>query len=139
VWVIDATGGPLTKISDHEEGDNSHPKIWLAPASGGAPSRLAADGLDLIPLQMRWAEGGKAMYFETGVRGTSQLYRVGLAARRASLVTSGDRTYRFVDLSDKALESALWREEQHFQLHRWIRTPYLKPGRLVRRCLRTQS
>ena len=56
VWVISAEGGPLTKISDHDESDNSprwspdgktiaftsvklhdrdHPKIWLAPATGG--------------------------------------------------------------------------------------------------------
>ena len=53
VWVIDANGGPLTKISDHASGDNSprwspdgqtiaflssvpekaHPKIWLAPSA----------------------------------------------------------------------------------------------------------
>lgn len=120
VWVIDADGGPLTKISDHEEGDNSprwspdgqtiaftssvpdtaHPKIWLAASAGGGASRLAADGLDLIPSALRWAEKGRALYFETGVRGTSQLYRVDLAARRASPVTSGDRTVRFVDISE---------------------------------------
>src|SRR5262249_37791827 len=83
VWVIDANGGALTKISDHETGDNSprwspdgqtiafvssvpekaHPKIWLASAAGGGASRLAAGGLDVIPSQLRWAEGGKALYF----------------------------------------------------------------------------
>ncbi len=69
VWVISADGGALTKVSDHDESDNSprwspdgktiayvgvvqqrdHPKIWLAPASGGAASELAVNGLDLIP------------------------------------------------------------------------------------------
>src|SRR5207342_2824189 len=69
VWVISAAGGALTKISDHTSGDNSprwspdgqtiaflssvpeksHPKIWLASSSGGAASRLAAEGVDLIP------------------------------------------------------------------------------------------
>src|SRR5205085_11098588 len=54
----------LTKISDHDEADNQprwspdgkwiaftgevherdHPKIWLAPATGGAASVLAANG-----------------------------------------------------------------------------------------------
>jgi dipeptidyl aminopeptidase/acylaminoacyl peptidase len=122
VWVVDANGGPLTKISDHTSGDNSprwspdgqtiaflssvpetaHPKIWLAPGAGGAPSRLAADGLDLIPAALRWAEGGRALYFETGVKGTSQLYRVDLATRRAGPVTSGGRTVRAVDINDKA-------------------------------------
>jgi dipeptidyl aminopeptidase/acylaminoacyl peptidase len=121
VWVIDATGGPLTKISDHETGDNSprwspdgrtiaflsavpeksHPKIWLAPAAGGAPSRLAIDGLDLIPSGLRWAADGRALYFETGVKGTSQLYRADLTARRAAAVTAGDRTVHLVDVSDK--------------------------------------
>ena len=122
VWVIDANGGPLTKISDHESGDNSprwspdgrtiaflssvpeksHPKIWLAPSAGGAASRLAADGVDLIPGGLRWAEDGKAIYFETGFKGTSQLFRVDLAARKAAAVTTGDRTVHLVDISEPA-------------------------------------
>jgi dipeptidyl aminopeptidase/acylaminoacyl peptidase len=120
VWVIEANGGPLTKISDHATGDNSprwspdgqtiafissvpeksHPRIWLAPGRGGAASRPAADGVDLIPSGLRWAEAGRALYFETGVKGTSQLYRVDLAARRAAAVTSGERTVHFVDISE---------------------------------------
>ena len=121
VWVIDANGGPLTKVSDHSTGDNSprwspdgqtiafvssvpetaHPKIWLAPSTGGAASKLAADGLDLIPGALRWADGGRALYFETGVKGTSHLYRVDLAARRVAPVTSGERTVRFADINEK--------------------------------------
>ena len=121
VWTIDATGGPLTKISDHRTGDNSprwspdgqtiaflssvpeksHPRIWLASSGGGSASRLAADGIDLIPTGLRWAEGGKALYFETGYRGTSQLFRVDLAARKAAAVTAGDRTVHLVDLNDR--------------------------------------
>ena len=122
VWVVDAAGGQPAKVSDHASGDNSprwspdgqtiafissvpetaHPKIWLAASAGGAMSRLAADGLDLIPGALRWAEGGRALYFETGVKGTSQLYRVDLAARRAAAVTSGERTVRQVDISEQA-------------------------------------
>jgi dipeptidyl aminopeptidase/acylaminoacyl peptidase len=123
VWVVDAGGvdQTLTKISDHPTADTSprwspdgqtiaflsavpeksHPKIWLAPASGGAPSRLAAEGLDSIPTALRWAEGGKALYFETGYHGTTRLYRVDVAARRAAPVTSGDRTVHLVDVSDR--------------------------------------
>ena len=120
VWVIDTNGGSLTKISDHPTADNSprwspdgqtiaflssvpeksHPKIWLAPASGGA-ARLAADGIDLIPANLRWAADRQSLYFETGYRGTSQLFRVDLAARKATQVTSGDRTVRAVDISEK--------------------------------------
>jgi dipeptidyl aminopeptidase/acylaminoacyl peptidase len=120
VWVMDAAGGPLTKISDHGTADNSprwspdgttiafvsavpeksHAKIWLAPSSGAAASRLAAEGLDVLPSALRWAEGGKALYFETGYHGTTQLYRVDVASRRAAPVTSGDRTYHAMDISD---------------------------------------
>ncbi len=121
VWVVDAAGGPLTKISDHDSADGSprwspdgstiaflssvpqksHPKIWLAPATGGAASRLAADVLDLIPTALRWAEGGKALYFESGFHGTAQLFRVDVASRRVAAVTAGDRTVHLADVSDR--------------------------------------
>ncbi len=126
--MVDRGGGPLTKISDHATRrqlaalvartarrsrflssvpEKSHPKIWLADArlalssSKGAPSRLAADGVDLIPGGLRWAEGGRALYFETGFKGTNQLFRVDLAARRAAPVTSGDRTVHLVDINER--------------------------------------
>jgi dipeptidyl aminopeptidase/acylaminoacyl peptidase len=121
VWVVDANGGPLTKISDHATADTSprwspdgqtiafisavpektHPKIWLASSAGGGASRLAADGLDVIPTALRWAEGGKALYFESGFKGTTQLFRVDVAARRAAPMTSGDRTVHLFDVSEK--------------------------------------
>jgi dipeptidyl aminopeptidase/acylaminoacyl peptidase len=120
VWTIDANGGPLTKISDHREADTSprwspdgqtiaflsavpeksHPRIWLASSNGGGASRTAADNVDLIPSALRWAERGKALYFETGFHGTTQLYRVDLAARRAAAITSGDRTVHLADVSE---------------------------------------
>jgi dipeptidyl aminopeptidase/acylaminoacyl peptidase len=94
VWVIGAEGGPLTKISDHDEADNQprwspdgkrlaftgelhdrdHPKIWLAAATGGAPSVLAANGLDLIPGGLEWTGDGKSLYFETGVKGENHCF-----------------------------------------------------------------
>jgi dipeptidyl aminopeptidase/acylaminoacyl peptidase len=80
--------------------EKSHPRIWLAPSSGGAASRTAADNVDLIPGGLRWAADGRALYFETGVRGASQLYRVDLAARRAAAVTSGERTVHLVDVHE---------------------------------------
>jgi dipeptidyl aminopeptidase/acylaminoacyl peptidase len=121
VWVVDAAGGSLTKISDHAQADNSprwspdgqtiaflsavpeksHPKIWLA-ASAGGPARLAVDGLDLIPSALRWAADGRSLYFETGAKGTTHLYRADLASRSVAPVTGGDRTVRFADVSDKA-------------------------------------
>ena len=126
VWVIDASGGAPTKISDHEEADTSprwspdgrtiaflsavpeksHPRIWLAPSTGGAPSKTAADGVDLIPTALRWAEGGRALYFEAGVKGATQLYRVDLASRRASPITSGERTLHLVDVNERTQRMA---------------------------------
>jgi len=122
VWIVDANGGSPTKVSDHDTADNqprwspdgqtiafvsavpekSHAKIWLASSAGGATSKLAADGLDVLPSALHWAENGKAIYFETGYHGTSQIYRVDLASKRAAAVTSGDRTYRFADISQKS-------------------------------------
>ncbi|HEX8897746.1 MAG TPA: DPP IV N-terminal domain-containing protein, partial [Chthoniobacterales bacterium] len=118
VWVINADGsGTLTKISDHEEADNQprwspdgktiafagevherdHPQIWLAPASGGAASTLAANGLDLIPGQLEWSDDAKSIYFETGVKGELHLFRVDLPSKSVIKVTSGPRAVRSVD------------------------------------------
>ena len=117
VWVISAEGGKLTKISDHDEADNQprwspdgkwiaftgelhdrdHPKIWLAPATGGAPSTLAANGLDLIPGGLQWSDDGKSVYFETGVKGELQLFRVDVPAKTVTQITSGARAVRSVD------------------------------------------
>jgi dipeptidyl aminopeptidase/acylaminoacyl peptidase len=120
VFVIDSAGGPIRKISDHEEADNSprwspdgksiafvgrirerdHPKIFIAPAAGGAPSRNVAPELDLIPSNLTWAEQGHALYFETGVRGESHLFRAELKDGRLRQVTKGARAVRLVDISN---------------------------------------
>ena len=117
VWVISAEGGELTKISDHDEADSSprwspdgktmaftgvikqrdHPKIWLAPATGGAPSRLAANGLDLIPSGLEWSADGKSLHFEAGVKGETHQFRVDLGKQSVVQVTSGPRALRNVD------------------------------------------
>jgi dipeptidyl aminopeptidase/acylaminoacyl peptidase len=120
VWVINADGtGKLIKISDHLESDNQprwspdgkwiaftgeiqdrdHPKIYVAPAKGGAPSSLAANGLDLIPGGLEWSADGKSIYFETGVKGEVHLFRVDVPAKTVSQVTSGPRAIRNVDFN----------------------------------------
>lgn len=121
VWVISAEGGTLTKISDHDESDNSprwspdgktiafagrvreeeHPKIWLAPSAGGAASTLAAKSLDLIPTDLDWAEDGRALYFQAGIKGETHLFRVDVASKDLRTVTSGPRAIRGVDINDK--------------------------------------
>jgi dipeptidyl aminopeptidase/acylaminoacyl peptidase len=120
VWVINADGGgALTKISDHDESDNQprwspdgksiaftgelhdrdHPKIWLAPATGGAPSTLAANNLDLIPGGLQWSDDGESLYFETGVKGELHLFRVDVGTKAVSQVTSGARGVRSADFN----------------------------------------
>ena len=119
VWVTNASGGPLTKISDHDEADNQprwspdgkwiaftgeihdrdHPKIFLEPSTGGVPSVLAANGLDLIPGALDWSDDGKSLYFETGVKGENHLFRVDVAAKSVTQVTSGPRAVRGVDFN----------------------------------------
>jgi dipeptidyl aminopeptidase/acylaminoacyl peptidase len=126
VWVISTEGGPITRISDHEEADNSprwspdgktiafvgrvheaeHPKIWLAPSAGGAPSTLAARNLDLIPTDLDWAEEGRALYFEAGVKGETHLFRVDVASKEVREVTSGPRAIRGVDINEKTRQIA---------------------------------
>ena len=122
VWVIPATGGSLIKISDHAESDGSprwspdgktiaftgqvrerdHPKIWLAPASGGQPSVLAATDLDLIPGGLEWSSDGKAIYFETGVKGEYQLFRVDLDKKSTEQISSGSRAVRNAEFNQRS-------------------------------------
>ena len=121
VWLISATGGELTKISDHDESDNNprwspdgrtiaftgevhdrdHPKVWLAPATGDAPSVLAANGLDLIPGGLEWSEDGKSIYFESGVKGEFQVFKIDLAKKTSAQITSGPRAVRNADFNAK--------------------------------------
>lgn len=113
IWTIPSQGGPLTKISDHTEADASprfspdgktlaflgstrqrqHPKIYLAPSTGGAPSRLAVDGLDLLIVNLQWS-GANSLLFESGTHGTNAVYRVDLQARSATPVLTGERSVR---------------------------------------------
>lgn len=122
VWIIGAEGGQLTKISDHDEADSNprwspdgkliaftgevherdHPKLWVAPASGGVSSVLAANGLDLIPTGLDWSEDGKWIYFESGAKGENQLFRIDLAAKSIAQVSHGARAARSADFDWRA-------------------------------------
>jgi dipeptidyl aminopeptidase/acylaminoacyl peptidase len=121
IWVIPADGGPLTRISDHEFDDTQprwspdgkqiafagqiarrqFPKLYLTSAAGGGKSTLAADDLDLIPTALAWT-GTRELRFETGVKGQTHIFRVDLATRKVSPITSGERAVRAFDLSEKA-------------------------------------
>ena len=115
VWVIAAGGGTPTRISDHAFDDTQPrwspdgsqiaytgetrrrelPKIYMAPAGGGQ-SKLAADGLDLIPTSLGWV--GNELRFETGVKGQNHVFRVDPGTRRVLPVTSGERAVRAAEV-----------------------------------------
>ena len=121
IWVIPAEGGALTKISDHAFDDDlprwspdgrqilfagrtarrQFPKLYLASPAGGSASRLIVEDLDLIPGNLHWA-GASEVRFETGFKGTEQVYRVDLSAHKAVAVTSGERSYHGFDVNVKA-------------------------------------
>src|SRR5205814_10084338 len=62
-------------------------------------SALGVNGLDLIPGGLQWSDDGKSIYFETGVKGELQLFRVDIPAKSLMQVTSGPRAVRSVDFN----------------------------------------
>src|SRR5262249_1505193 len=122
VWVISAAGGPLTKISDHEFEDDlprwspdgkqivfagrtarrQFPKLYLADATGGHPSRMIAEEMDLIPPDLHWGPAPGEVRFESGVKGTTHVFRIDLASHKLAQVTSGERAVRGFDINEKA-------------------------------------
>jgi dipeptidyl aminopeptidase/acylaminoacyl peptidase len=121
VWVVPAAGGPLVKISDHPFQDeeprwspdgkeilfagqterHQFAKLYVAPSSGGAPSQLAVNDLDLIPGEFHWLTPGELL-FSAGEKAETHIYRANLAARTFSRVTSGPRSVHGFDLNAKA-------------------------------------
>jgi len=122
VWVIAASGGELTKISDHAFEDDlprwspdgkqiafagrtakrEFSKLYVADSKGGAASRLVVDDLDLIPGGLFWGPGPNELRFESGFRGTTQIFRVDLSAKTVVPVTRGERSVHGFDINSKA-------------------------------------
>ncbi len=121
VWVIPAAGGALTRISDHPFEDEQpcwspdgsqifftgkihrrqFPKLYLTNSVGGAESKLAVDGLDLIPAHLQWPTANTA-FFEAGDHGRTSIFELNLAARRLSPLIAGERAVRAFDVNPKA-------------------------------------
>jgi dipeptidyl aminopeptidase/acylaminoacyl peptidase len=117
VWTIPAAGGPLTKISDHvgpdtsprwspdgtriafvgAEDEDAPPMIYVAPASGGK-SVAINNNFDQTASDLMWAEQGRALYLNSGVKGETHLYRMdatpGASSGAISAVTTGPRAVR---------------------------------------------
>ena len=72
--------------------EEAPPQLVIAPAKGG-PATQPVPSLDLIPTDLQWATDG-ALYFDTGVKGEFQLFKIDVAAHRLSQVTTGSRAVR---------------------------------------------
>ena len=121
VWVIPASGGALTKISDHLFEDESprwsrdgkqilftgqterhqFPKLYVADSAGGSPSHLAVNDLDLIPGELHWPSPGFA-FFTSGVKGETHIYRADLSAHSFAPVISGPRGIHAFDINESS-------------------------------------
>jgi len=119
VWVIPASGGSLTKISMAEGPDNSPRwtpdgrsivflsaareedpvQLLMAPSAGGTAVDIAPD-LDLLPTDLQWADNGRTLFFDSGVKGETHLFRVDLPTKKISAVTSGPRAVRSVNVAN---------------------------------------
>jgi dipeptidyl aminopeptidase/acylaminoacyl peptidase len=121
VWVTGAEGGPLTKISDHDFEDTlprwspdgrqiafagktvrrQFPVLYVSAATGGIASTRVSDEIDLVPTNLRWA-GDQELRFESGIKGQMHVFRVNLATRKLSQVTSGERAVTGFDVNERA-------------------------------------
>jgi dipeptidyl aminopeptidase/acylaminoacyl peptidase len=121
IWVIPATGGALTKISDHDFEDESprwspdgsqilftgetslfrRPKLYVADSSGGRASRLVDEDLDLIPAELHWA-APHAVMFTAKIKGERQIFRVDPLEHTFTPVTSGPRAIEELDVNERA-------------------------------------
>ena len=122
VWVIPAGSGPLIKVSDHPYEDTlprwspdgkqivfagkttrrQFPKLYVADAGGGSPSRLVVENLDLVPSDLTWGPGANEVRFQAETKGQVHVFRIDLAARKLAPVTSGERAVRGFDWNPKA-------------------------------------
>lgn len=120
VWTIPAAGGALTKISDHvgpdtsprwspdgtriaflgAEDDESPPLIYVAPSAGGAASVARNKAFDQTAADLMWAEQGRALYLNSGVKGETHLYRMDAASGALSAITTGPRAVRSASVHD---------------------------------------
>ena len=107
IWTVPATGGSLTKVTVSDERDSSPiwspdgkliafvsaededapQQLYITASTGGGQPRLAAKGLDLLPGNLQWAENGKAIYFDKGVKGELHVFRVDVATGAVTQAT----------------------------------------------------
>jgi len=126
VWTIPAGGGALTKISDHvgpdtsprwspdgsqiaflgAEDEEAPPMIYVAAAAGGKPSVAIDKTFDQTAADLMWAEQGRALYVNSGVKGETHLYRVDAATGAVTAITTGPRAVRSASVHDGSRKMA---------------------------------
>ena len=119
IWTIPASGGSLTKVSTSPERDASPvwspdgksiafvsaededapQQLFITESNGGGTPRLAAKSLDLLPGNLQWGENGRALYFDTGVKGELHVFRVDVGTGAVRQVTTGARGVRASNVS----------------------------------------
>jgi len=132
VWVIPAGGGSLTKISDHQGPDSSprwspdgkriaflgaveeedQPLIYVAPADGGKSVELSKN-FDMLASEITWAENGAALYFSSGVKGETQIFRMEAATGEIKPLTSGPRNVHAFSLAADGKMAYLANDFEH--------------------------
>ena len=142
VWVIPAAGGTLTKISDHDGPDRSprwspdgtriaflgsvdeedQPLIYTAPAEGGKSTPISKS-LDQVIGQMNWAEKGKAIYFESGVKGETHIYRLDVATGALKPLTHGASNVHALALHEPSGEMVYLRNDFEHLDDVYVRDP----------------
>jgi hypothetical protein len=71
----------------------TEPLLWAAPF---------ATHCDQVVGQMNWAEKGKAIYFDSGVKGETHIYRVDVATGALKPLTSGPRNVHAAHVHDES-------------------------------------
>lgn len=79
-------------------GEDDPVQLMMVPGNGGSALDVAPE-LDLLPGDLQFTEGGRAIYFTSGVKGETHVFRVDLSTKRVSPVTSGPRAVTAANVS----------------------------------------
>ncbi len=121
VWVIAATGGPLTQISDHpgpdrsprwspdgkriaflgSEDEEDQARIYVAPAEGGKAT-VVGKNLDQVIAELGWGDHGKSIYFDSGVKGETHIFKVEIGSGNVQQISTGSRNVHAIALQESS-------------------------------------